>query len=169
MGSGDQKTGGSNCVDVVRIKDITGQLQSDEFIIRQVTIQSVDHPVSIRPEVVARFVVFEAVAFAKSSDIQPVPRPAFAIVRRRQQTVDEIFVGLVGWICQEFRNLLGSGRKSEQIETQPSDQRAFVGLWRTLKACVLQPCIHKRIDGGTAVADLQRLQRPPVHAGSSIC
>ena len=67
---------------VARLQDIPGDLHAHEFIIRHVVVQRVNDPVAIRPEIVADIVPLKTVALAKPREIQPVPPPALAVMRR---------------------------------------------------------------------------------------
>ena len=67
---------------VARFQHISGDLHAREFIVRHVVVHRVNDPVAIRPEIVADVVPLKTVALAKPREIQPVPPPALAVVRR---------------------------------------------------------------------------------------
>ena len=76
----DKEPSCRNRVEIVRLQNVAGQLQADKLIVRHVLIQGINHPVAVRPRVPAGLIVFKAVAFPETHDVQPVPRPAFAIM-----------------------------------------------------------------------------------------
>ena len=59
-------------------KIVTCELILDKTVERPVLVERADHVVPVVPRVVPRLVHLEAVAFRKTRDIQPVPRPALA-------------------------------------------------------------------------------------------
>ena len=79
---GDKETDSPLPGRVARLQDIPGDLHAHEFIVRYVVVQRVNDPVAIRPEIVADTVPLKTVALAKPREIQPVPPPALAVVRR---------------------------------------------------------------------------------------
>ena len=69
-----------------------------------------------------RDVLVEAVRVGIAGDVEPVPAPALAIARRRQQPLDHPFVG-VGPLVGEERVDLGRGRRQAgQVERDPPQQ-----------------------------------------------
>ena len=68
---------------------VAAELLSNKLVIRLVGMKRRDHPVAIGPGVGPDLVHLEAVALGKSHDVEPVPRPALAVVRRGKQPVDE--------------------------------------------------------------------------------
>ena len=69
---------------------ITGQLLSDELVIRFVRIEGVDHIVSKPPCIRVMAVVLEALRFRKPHNIQPMLPPAFTVSRTGQQFMNQI-------------------------------------------------------------------------------
>jgi hypothetical protein len=59
-----------------------------EAVERHVLIQRVDDPVAILPHH-PREILFEALRVGIARQIEPRPRPPFAIMRRREQSIDE--------------------------------------------------------------------------------
>ncbi len=70
-------------------KQIAGQLFDDELIVGQIAVEGVDDPIAIEPHL-PRFVFLEAVAIGVASGVEPVPAPAFAVVRAGQQALDDL-------------------------------------------------------------------------------
>ncbi len=76
-----QKTRGRRRCVIVRSHSIGSELLTYEFIVRHVVIERVDNPIAIGPKIVARFVVFKAVGFARIGQCLTNDAPALAIVR----------------------------------------------------------------------------------------
>ena len=62
-------------------QNVTGDLVPDKFVIWHIRVQGIDHPVAIRPGIIAGLIIFKAVAFPKMHHVQPMPSPAFPVVR----------------------------------------------------------------------------------------
>ena len=60
---------------------IARELLDDELIVRQITIERIDHPVSIEPDVAHR-IFLVAIRVRVACGIQPVATPALAVMRR---------------------------------------------------------------------------------------
>ena len=58
----------------------------------EVAIERSNHPIAIRPRVVAAHVSLEAVRVGVVGDVEPVPRPTLAVVRRREALVHQFLV-----------------------------------------------------------------------------
>ncbi len=55
-------------------------------------------------------------------DIEPVPSPAFAVMRTGEQSLDHSFTGPRIAVCQKRLHFRGSGRQAEQIERRLPQQ-----------------------------------------------
>ena len=69
-------------------QQVAGDLLDDEPVVGQVAVEGVDDPVAIEPDV-PRLVLLEAVGVGVPGRVEPVPAPALAVVRARQQAVDQ--------------------------------------------------------------------------------
>ena len=69
---------------------------------------------------------FEAVALGVARQVQPVPRPALAVVRRGEQPVDDLLEGVRGLVGEERLDLFRRGRQAGQVERGAADQRDLV-------------------------------------------
>ena len=67
-------------------QQIPGHLLDDELVVAHVLVQRVNHPVAPEPNI-PRLVFLIPIRIGIPRRVQPVPRPALAIVRRRQQPV----------------------------------------------------------------------------------
>ena len=156
---------------VTRLKHVAGDLHPHKLVVRHVVVQRANHPVAIRPEVVADVVPLETVALAEPGEVQPVAAPAFAVVRRAEEVVDHAPVGGISRVGHERRDLLRRGRQAGQVKIKSADQRPRIrrGAWTELFG--IQPVEDERIDrvgdpirlrDRRLVGALHRLERPPV-------
>ena len=106
------------------LEHIPHQLHSRKFIKWHVGVESVDHPVAIRPGVAAGLVVLEAVALTVPSDVQPMPRPALPVRWRGQQFVHQSEIRPLCCVLFERLNQLRTRRQSDEVEMQPPHQRS---------------------------------------------
>ena len=106
---------------------VARQLLDGELIERQVAIQRLDHPLSVEPDR-AGSVAGEAVRIGVAGQVEPVPAPALAKVRRLQQAVDQSLVGVRGGVFDKRGDLTGAGGKTQQVEAQPPNLRDAIGL-----------------------------------------
>ncbi len=81
------------CSSVALGQQVAGELLDREPVERQVAVEGVDDPVAVLPDR-ARGVDAVAVGVGVAGQVEPVPRPALAVVRRGEQAVDEPLVGV---------------------------------------------------------------------------
>ncbi len=113
---------------LVRAERVAGQLFADEFVIGQISVERTDHVVAVRPRVGARLIHFEPVALRKAHDVQPMPRPAFAISRRGEKFVDEPLDGVRRRIRHERVDFFRRRRQPDHIEIHAPNPRAPISL-----------------------------------------
>ena len=101
---GDEKSRGR-----INAHGVAGELLKEKPIVGEIAVEGVDHPVAIRPGMVAERVVFIAPRVGVADDVEPVLRPAFAVSRRREQPVDEGLDGLRARVGDERLDLVGGG------------------------------------------------------------
>src|SRR5258708_3867993 len=83
-----QETGGDELVLRSTRQQVARELLDDELVIGQVAVESVEDPAAIEPDL-AGLVLFETVGVGVACGVEPGTRPALAVVRRRQQPIDE--------------------------------------------------------------------------------
>ena len=72
---------------------------------------------------IAPLVSLEAMGIRIVGDIQPMPSPSLAVLRRSEHSIDQSLPRIGGSIGNEVIHLFRSWRDAEQIKTQASDQR----------------------------------------------
>ena len=68
---------------------IARELLAHKPVVRLVFIERADHPVAVRPRVVAFAAGFKAMRFAKAHQVQPMRRPALSITRTGEHTIHQ--------------------------------------------------------------------------------
>ena len=79
-GPGSDETQSQNSIRFAGKESISGDLFLDKASIRLVFIERTNHVVAIRPRVVTKLVFVIATRVSVFDHVQPVPRPALAIV-----------------------------------------------------------------------------------------
>src|SRR5690606_12192130 len=75
-------------------EQVACELLDRELIERQVFIEGANRPVAEHVSVGPGAIFFIAVTVGIASQVEPVPPPALAEVRRREEAIDERLVGL---------------------------------------------------------------------------
>ena len=91
---------------------IPGDLLGEKSVVGKVSIEGAHHPVAIAPRVGQGLVTKAAISLAVAGHVQPVARPAFAVVFGGQERVYDFREGVRTSIVQERRDLLGRGRQT---------------------------------------------------------
>ena len=85
-----EKAGGDQAVVGPAVHLVAGDLLDQKPVVRLVLVERLDHVVAVAPRVGTMCVVFEAARISVTGDVQPHPAVALAVVRRRQQPVDQM-------------------------------------------------------------------------------
>ena len=96
-------------------QEVARELFDKELVVGQIPVKRFDDPLAISPRMRPHRVLLEAVAVGVTRQIQPVPRPALAKVRRRQQTVDHPLVGVWRWIVDEILDFSRRRRQTDEV------------------------------------------------------
>ena len=101
-------------------------MKNRELIEGEVVVEGLYDPVAVGPHV--PFVVeVEAVGVGIAGDVEPVAGHLLAMVRAREQPVDELVIGIRGGISDEGRHLFRSRRQAGEREGDAADERRPVG------------------------------------------
>ena len=163
-----------------RVEHIRRELLADEALPRHIAVQRADDVVAVTPSVRAEDVVLEAMRVCEVNRVEPVARPALAVTRGGEQPVGELadcrlpIADLE--LARERLHLRRRRRQTDEIEVQPTDERARVGFGRGREFLLAKLGGDEGVDG---IADRwpltagrsarhrrshERLQRPPVQA-----
>ena len=120
----------------VTVEQITRKLFADELVVRQVTIEGVDHPVAVLDHLRDRIVRVVARRVGVPHNVEPMSSPAFSVMRRLQQTINDFGKGRrrVGRIVDEGVHFVGSWRETDQIEGGSTDERSPCRIARRREA-----------------------------------
>jgi len=143
-------------------QQVARQLLDGELIERHVAVEGLDHPVAIGPNL-AVVVEVQTVGVAVAGGIEPEPGHVLTVAGRLEQPVHQPLVGARLFVGQELADLAERGRQTGQVERDPADERAAVGLGRRGQAGLFEPRPHKEInrpDRPVGVLDLG--QRRPL-------
>src|SRR5439155_19382421 len=91
--AGRQEAGRLDRQVIVRLVLIAGDLPFDELVERQILVERRDDEIAIVIRGGPIVIVLEAVAFGEASQVEPVPAPAFAIVRTGEQLGNHLLPG----------------------------------------------------------------------------
>ena len=147
--------------------DVGGELLENEPIERSILVEGTDHVVAvgvgIRPDPVVAEHEDAVLGVGVAGDVEPVPVPSVrrsgarrASGRPRGQKRRRSRSRLEGL------DLLGRGRKSDQVVVSSSEQRAAISGWRRRKTFGFQPGQDERINRRPRPA-------PILHGGGSCC
>ncbi len=90
-----------------------------------------------------------AVGVGVACHIEPVPAPALAVGRRRQQSLDELLVGIGGGVVHEGVDLRWRWWKAGEIEAESPDQGFPIGVVGEAQSCGALSLQQERIEGRT--------------------
>jgi hypothetical protein len=95
---------------------VAGELLLDEAVERLVLVEGLDDVVAVAPDVRPRAVGVVAVAVGITCQVEPAPRLALAVARRREKPVDQLLVGLRRLVVDERLDLLRRRQQAPGIE-----------------------------------------------------
>ena len=123
-----QQSEGGGQLGVIGEESISCDLLLDKTGIGFVGVEGLDDVVAVGPSILARAVLVVAVCLREVNQIEPVPRPALAVLGRLQQPVEQLFIGERIGIAGERFDLLGRGWQPDQVEVDSADQCSTVGF-----------------------------------------
>ena len=97
------------------VQFVTGQLLTNELIVRLVFVERLDHVVAILPGVGLDAIAFEGIGFGVANQVEPMASPTFAVVRRLQQLIDQRSKALRVGIVDKPGDLFGGRRQTGQV------------------------------------------------------
>ena len=107
-------------------KQIAGELLANELGERLVLVERAYHVVAISPRIFIRQIVLQSVRVGIARNVEPVPAPTFAKLRRREQPIHDVDKRVFGVVRQEGFNLFRLGRQPCQVERSAANQRALI-------------------------------------------
>src|SRR4051812_45934049 len=89
----DQETGRRRSEKAIRLQVISGDLQAHKLIVRHVLVERLDDKIAIVVSTRAIPIELVTAALGKPHGVEPVPSPAFAVMRAGEQTIQKSVVG----------------------------------------------------------------------------
>ena len=127
-------------------QQIAGNLFERELVERFVRVEGLDDVIAIQPDRPGR-VVRVAGRVRVARQVQPQPRPMFAVAGLCQQPVHELFVGLRIPILDKIVYLLEARRQASEVKGNTANEGIAIGPGRRLQPFALQPGEEEVIDG----------------------
>ena len=128
------------------LQQITRQLFTGKPIKRKVTIEGIDHPVTISPGKRTNPIFLVAIAVGVARQVQPVPPPALAEMGRSQHPPDQVLPGLRALVLDKPAHLLRLRQQAGQVQAQAADKGVPVSLRRRSKTLHFHPGQDEPID-----------------------
>ena len=111
-----------------------------------VLVETADDVVAVGPDI-ARGIAMVADGVGVADHIQPADGHALAVVRRGQQAVDELRVGVRRLILDEGFDFLRGRRQAEQVGMEATRERPTVGFVGRREALRFEARFDERVDG----------------------
>ena len=127
-------------------EEVSGELLDAELVVGQVGVEGLHDPVAVRPDG-ARAVFLETVGVGVAGEVEPATGPAFAVARRGEQAIDELFVSIGGFVVNEGVGFLRRRRHAGEVEGDAADEDVAVGLRRGLEAFLGESGADEGVDG----------------------
>ena len=96
-------------------------------VVGLVFVERFDDVIAVAPGVGAGLVALEAFAFGVAGEIEPVACPAFAVMRRGEQAIDNLFISFGRLVGHKGVDFFRRGRKAGQVEGDAAQQGDAVG------------------------------------------
>ena len=133
---GGDKSHCNNAVRRIGEQHISGNLLLNETPVWLVQIEQADRQSRYGHASATSLVLVVTVRVAVMNNVEPVTCPTFAILRRRQQAVNDLFIRVRRCVLQKSIDLFGCGRKANQIEVHSAKHGGYP-LWETESALFL--------------------------------
>ena len=113
--------------------EVAGDMLGDELVVRHAVVQRADDVVAILPGVRNDRLPLMPARLRVAHEVQPVPRPALAEMRRRQQAIHDLRERLRRSVLEKRLDLRGLRRQANQIEVSAAQQRRLLRVRRGLE------------------------------------
>ena len=154
-----EESGRDDRLGLIGPEDVAGDLLFQKPVVGFVLVEGIDDIIPITPGRVAALVAFKAVGVGVMRDVEPVPRKALAEMGRREETVDELFIGRRIRVGDKSLDRFGRRRHPVQVKGESPDERTAIRLRRHREPCLGETTLNKDIDGMPALPFHDRLAR----------
>ena len=108
-------------------KHVAGELLDGKLIESFIGVERFNDVVAVGPDG-AVAVFFVAVGIGVAGEVEPAAGPAFAVVGRFQEVIDDDGEGLGGWVGGELVGDFDGRRKADEVEVDAADEGVGIGL-----------------------------------------
>ena len=109
-----EEGGGNGDLRIFRVQFVAGDLLTDELVIGLVSVEGLDDVVAVRPDIGAVGILAVTFGLGVTGKVQPMLSPAFAIMGRRQEVVDQSFVNPIA-LGDAWCGLIGGDELPERL------------------------------------------------------
>ena len=141
-----QEAGRDEAVVGLAVHLVAGNLLDEEPVVRLVVVERLDHVVAVAPRVRPMHVVLEAGGVGVARDVEPEPAVALAVVRRREQRIDQMLPRVRRLVADERVHLRRRRRQAEEIEVGAPHERVPIGARRRLQPARAARGLEESID-----------------------
>ena len=107
-------------------QEIAGQLLDDKLIERLVAIERCHDVIAISPRISVCDVFIQTIRVRVPRDIEPMPSPAFAVLWRCEQSIDDSHKCVGRIVSKKSVYLIRRRRQTDQIEGDAADERSLI-------------------------------------------
>ena len=125
---------------------VTGHVLGDELIVRHVRVEGADDIVAVLVGVRNKRIELVSARLGETHQVEPVPRPALAVLRRSEQAIHHLRESLRRRVVQKRPDLRRLRRQSNQIKIRAPQQRGLFRRRRGLEVLLLQFREQKAVD-----------------------
>ena len=108
-------------------QEIARELIDGELIERLVAVEGIDDPFAVGPDG-TRQVHLITVGVGVSGEVQPAPRHVFAVMRRSEQAIHQLLVGVWRGVVHERLHLVPAWWKPGEIEAESPGKRVTISF-----------------------------------------
>jgi hypothetical protein len=157
---GDEKTGGR-----IGSERVSRDLLADELVIRNIGVEGTDDIVAVGKGVGTLGIHLEAMRVGVADDIEPVLRPALAVMGTGEESLDDLAhrgVRVSNRSYLECREFLRCRRQSDQVEAKAAEKGPGVRRGRAMQAVCGKSGADEIIHRGILRSWQERLVAPVV-------
>ena len=107
-------------------QEVARDLLFDEAVEGEVGVEGLDDVVAVAEGVGVDVVLVHAGGIGETGDVEPVPTPAFAVLGRGEEAVDDFGKALGGVVGEKGRDFVGGGREAGQVVCGAAQEGEFL-------------------------------------------
>jgi len=127
-------------------EQITRNLPDRKLVERHIRVHRADHPIAIRPDI-AEVIALKPVRVGIPREVEPWPRPTFAILRRSEQAIHDPLVRGITGVSEKRSQRVGRRRQTNEIQRHPPQPAGAPRIRRRREALLSSRASTKRSIG----------------------